>query len=112
MVIKCVMKGINEDLFDRIVMEFYNTIESLKKIQDMVYKINQQVLDNYKCSINDSLFLKKEELDDMFDIITKRFYSYFNYLIKVKGEYQDFSDNVNINLKNNMYNLDNYMGKE
>ena len=93
-------------------MEFYNTIESLKKIQDMVYKINQQVLDNYKCSINDSLFLKKEELDDMFDIITKRFYSYFNYLIKVKGEYQDFSDNVNINLKNNMYNLDNYMGKE
>ena len=112
MVIKCVMKGINEDLFDRIVMEFYNTIESLKKIQDMVYKINQQVLDNYKCSINDSLFLKKEELDDMFDIITKRFYSYFNYLIKVKGEYQDFSDNVNINLKNNMYNLDNYIGKE
>lgn len=93
--------GINEEGIDKLVIDIYNSAESVHKIFDNISNLIEQTSDYYQTDNGDELRKKFNNFKINFDIINDKLLKYADGLASIKMKYQDLSFDVATNVKTN-----------
>lgn len=99
--------GINEEGLDKIVIDFYNYIESIKKIFDNINEISDNLESNFQSECGDELKKKIDGIRVSFLYAQDKLKRYADELSNVKLKYQDFSSDLSSSITKSSENLEN-----
>lgn len=88
------ISGINEESLDKLVLNFYNYIETIDKNFDNISDVIEKLESSYNSDCINELLKKMSNSQNLFKQVNNKLFNYVNELSDIKLKYQDISDNI------------------
>ena len=99
------VSGINEDSLDKLILNFYNYIETIDKNFDNILDVIEKLKTSSNSDCIDELLKKMNNSQNLFKKVNNKLFNYVNELSDIKLKYQDISDNITNNVRKKEDNL-------
>ena len=99
--------GINEENLDKLVIDFFNYTETIKKIFDNINEITDKLENHFQSECGLEFKLKIENLKLSFVLAQEKLAKYVEELSNVKLKFQDFSSDLSASIIKKSENLEN-----
>lgn len=99
--------GINEESLDKLVIDFYNYTEFIKKIFDNINEITDKLEINFQSECGLEFRKKVENLKLSFILAQEKLAKYVEELSNVKLKFQDFSSDLSATIIKSSDSLEN-----
>lgn len=86
--------GINEEGLDKIILDIYNSTESIHKIFDNISDSIEQTSEYFQTNVGEEFRIKFDNYKINFNLIHEKLLKYAENLANVKMKYQDLSVDV------------------